>query len=127
MDDMVLRRALFLLLLLPLPLAAFGQQKAYFIDGYHGGVYGHYPRWKTQFMVDQLMKHPDWKINLEIEPETWDSVKVYDPTAYQNFANALTTPGLAERIEFVNPAYAQPYFYNISGESVIRQFELGMR
>lgn len=22
-------------------------QQNYFIDGYHGGVYGHYPMWKT--------------------------------------------------------------------------------
>lgn len=124
MDDKFLKKTLFLLLFFPLTVLA--QQKAYFIDGYHGGVYGHYPRWKTQFMVDQLTKHPDWKINLEIEPETWDSVKVYDPVAYENFKNALATPGYAERIEFVNPAYGQPYFYNISGESVIRQFELGM-
>lgn len=119
-----MKRTLFLLLLLPLSLFA---QKAYFIDGYHGGVYGHYPRWQTQFMVDQLTKHPDWKINLEIEPETWDSVKVYDPAAYQNFKNSLNTPAIAERIEFVNPAYGQPYLYNISGESIIRQFEYGIR
>ena len=25
-------------------------QQAYFVDGYHGGIYGHYPvKWKTQF------------------------------------------------------------------------------
>lgn len=102
-------------------------QKAYFIDGYHGGVYGHYPEWQTQFMVDQLAQNPYWKINLEIEPETWDSVKVSDPEAYQNWKNALTDPAFAERIEFVNPAYGQPYFYNISGESIIRQFEYGIK
>ena len=29
-------------------------QQAYFVDGYHGGIYGHYPvKWKTQFIVDQ--------------------------------------------------------------------------
>ena len=27
-------------------------QQAYFVDGYHGGIYGHYPvKWKTQFIV----------------------------------------------------------------------------
>jgi len=36
-------------------------QQAYFVDGYHGGIYGHYPiEWKTQFIVDQLAQHPDW-------------------------------------------------------------------
>nr|WKN34626.1 glycoside hydrolase family 38 C-terminal domain-containing protein [Tunicatimonas sp. TK19036] len=102
-------------------------QQAYFIDGYHGGIYGHFPRWQTQFMVDQLEDHPDWKVNLEIEPETWDSVKVYDPEAYQRFKEALNDPAIAERIEFVNPGYGQSYLYNISGESLIRQFEYGIR
>lgn len=50
-------------------------QQAYFVDGYHGGIYGHYPvKWKTQFIVDQLAMHPDWRICMEIEPETWDTV-----------------------------------------------------
>ena len=39
-------------------------QQAYFVDGYHGGIYGHYPvKWKTQFIVDQLSNHPVWKLN----------------------------------------------------------------
>ena len=102
-------------------------QQAYFVDGYHGGVYGHYPRWKTKFIVDELRKHPDWKINLEIEPETWDSVRAYDPEAYAEFKNALTDSMTSRRIEFVNPSYGQSYLYNISGESVIRQFSIGIK
>ncbi|MEO6148892.1 MAG: glycoside hydrolase family 38 C-terminal domain-containing protein, partial [Mucilaginibacter sp.] len=31
------------------------------------------------------------------------------------------------RIEYVNPGYAQAYTYNISGESVIRQFKYGIK
>jgi hypothetical protein len=27
------------------------------LDGYHGGIYGHYPLWNTQFMVDRLAQH----------------------------------------------------------------------
>ncbi|MFS8617489.1 MAG: glycoside hydrolase family 38 C-terminal domain-containing protein [Solitalea sp.] len=100
---------------------------AYFVDGYHGGIYGHYPDWQTRFMVDQLTRHPDWKISLEIEPETWDSVRVYDPEAYRDFREALMKPGFAERIDIVNPSYGQSYLYNISGESIIRQFDLGIR
>jgi alpha-mannosidase len=102
-------------------------QTAYFVDGYHGGVYGHYPRWQTRFMVEQLQKHPDWRINLEIEPETWDSVKVYDPEAYAAFKDALQDVTIRERVEFVNPAYGQAYMFNITGESVIRQFSYGMK
>lgn len=99
------------------------QQQAYFVDGYHGGIYGHYPMWVTQFMVDKLAEHPEWRIGLEIEPETWDTVKIKEPVAYNNFRNIVTD----ERIEFTNPTYAQPYCYNISGESLIRQFEYGIK
>lgn len=98
-------------------------QKPYFVDGYHGGVYGHYPMWVTQFMVDKLMAHPEWRLGLEIEPETWDTVKQKEPEAYARFAKMVGD----KRMEFTNPTYAQPYCYNISGESIIRQFAYGMR
>lgn len=98
-------------------------QQAYFVDGYHGGIYGHYPvKWKTQFIVDQLSMHPEWRICLEIEPETWDTVQVQTPQAYQQFKNIAT----GHQVEFTNPTYAQPYCYNISGESIIRQFQYGI-
>ena len=32
-----------------------------------------------------------------------------------------------DRIEFTNPAYAQAYFYNVSGESIIRHMYYGMK
>ena len=65
-----------------LTLAAHAQ-KSYFADGYHGGVYGHYPiDTYTQFITDQLRSNPSWHIGLEIEPETWDTVKARPkPTA----------------------------------------------
>lgn len=98
-------------------------QQAYFVDGYHGGIYGHYPvKWKTQFIVDQLNMHPDWRICLEIEPETWDTVQIRTPQAYQQFKKIAN----GYQVEFTNPTYAQPYCYNISGESIIRQFQYGM-
>ena len=52
--------------------AAAEPKTAYFADGYHGGVYGHYPPGYTGFIVEQLKANPNWKINLEIEPDTWD-------------------------------------------------------
>lgn len=99
-------------------------QSVSFVDGYHGGIYGHYPLWNTQFYVDKLAEYPLWRINLEIEPETWDTVKLRTPEAYLDFK---AIAGSSPRIEFINPAYAQPYAYNISGESLIRQFEYGMK
>ena len=111
-----------ILLTVFLSINAYSQQ-AYFVDGYHGGIYGHYPvKWKTQFIVDQLHMHPDWRIGLEIEPETWDTVRVQTPEAYQHFKEVATS----QQVEFTNPTYAQPYCYNISGESIIRQFQYGI-
>lgn len=47
-------------------------QQPYFVDGYHGGIYGHYPvEWKTQFIVDQLAAHPDWRICLDSVEKSW--------------------------------------------------------
>ncbi len=116
------------LILIFLSVMSFGhaQKTAWFADGYHGGIYGHFPLWNTKFMIDQLGKHPEWKINLEIEPETWDSVQHLDPENYRLFCDYFAGEGKNGRIEFVNPNYAQPYCYNISGESIIRQFAYGM-
>ena len=105
------------------PLCA---QQAWFADGYHGGIYGHYPMWQAKFMVDQLRENPGWSINLEIEPETWDSIHVKDAVHFAAFQKYYAEEGRHGRIEFVNPTWAQPYCYNISGESIIRQFAYGI-
>jgi len=102
-------------------------QNAYFIDGYHGGVWGHYPEWNTRFMVDQLQKNPKWNINIEIEPDTWDTAMIKDPAAYADFKKIFADQTLGGRIEYVNPSYGQSYLFNISGESIIRQFYYGMK
>lgn len=102
-------------------------QTAYFVDGYHGGVYGHYPDGYTHFMVHTLKQHPTWKLNLEIEPETWDRVKTNEPAVYAELQALAADQSAGGRIEFVNPAYAQPYLWNIPGENIIRQFQYGIK
>ncbi|TWR24619.1 glycosyl hydrolase [Mucilaginibacter achroorhodeus] len=103
-------------------------QKAWYIDGYHGGVWGHYPDWNTRFMADMLNKHAFWKINLEIEPETWDRASKIDPQAFADLQSLMKDQSAGSaRIEYVNPAYGQPYMYNIDGESIIRQLGYGMQ
>lgn len=109
------------------PLYAQSQDTTYYIDGYHGGVWGHYPDWNTRFMVDMLKKHPYWNINLEIEPETWQRAAKVDPAAYHEFKSMVSGEGYSGRIEYVNPSYAQSYLFNIDGESIIRQFAYGMK
>ncbi len=118
----------FVLLIGSAASAAAGEPGAtYFADGYHGGVRGHYPPGYTGFLVEQLRANPDWKINLEIEPETWDYARVAEPEAYQAFRAIMEDQTDAGRIEIVNPSYAQSYLFQSSGESVIRQFEHGIR
>lgn len=102
-------------------------QTNYFVDGYHGGVYGHYPMWVTRFIADTLQHYKDWKVNLEIEPETWDTAALKDPSSYEAFKKLINDSSQDVAIEYVNPAYAQGYLYNISGESIIRQFQYGMK
>lgn len=103
-------------------------QQAYFIDGYHGGIYGHYPMGQTSFIVRKLKQYPDWSVNLEIEPESWEVVKQRDPEGYIAFKEMFKDQSVRTgRIEYVNPTYAQSYFFGTSGESVIRQFQYGMR
>lgn len=105
-------------------IPAYSQERPCFVDGFHGGVYGHYPmKTYTQFLVDQFNANPDWRFCLEIEPETWDTVAVRTPQAYRLFSEIVKSP----RVEFTNPAYAQPYMYNISGESIIRQMQYGIQ
>ncbi|WP_207513724.1 glycoside hydrolase family 38 C-terminal domain-containing protein [Longitalea luteola] len=110
-------------------ICTFGShaQNAYFIDGYHGGVYGHYPKGYTQFIVGKLNEHPFWKINLEIEPETWDSVAVWEPAALKQLQQLFRDQSATGRIEYVSPAYGQSYFFNTSGESIIRHFSYGIK
>lgn len=102
-------------------------QHVYFIDGYHGGIYGHYPKQYTRFINESLGKNPDWKINLEIEPETWDTVQVNEPANYNIFKNYFADQSFNGRLEYVNPAYGQGYLYNINGESIVRQFSYGIK
>lgn len=109
-----------------LPLCTHAQD-TYYIDGYHGGVWGHYPDWNTRFMVDMLHQHPYWNINFEIEPETWDRAEKVDSAAYRELKAMISGPEYTGRIEYVNPAYAQSYLFNIDGESIIGQFAYGMK
>jgi len=102
-------------------------QNAYFIDGYHGGIYGHYPEGQTDFISRMLLRYPDWSINIEVEPESWDVVKLRDPEGYTAFKRLMEDQSVnTSRIEYVNPTYAQSYLWGTSGESNIRQFSYGI-
>lgn len=106
------------------PLAG---QTNYFVDGYHGGIYGHYPLWVTKFIADSLNAHKDWKVNLEIEPESWDTIALKDPAGYAAIKELINDSSYNAPVEYVNPSYGQSYLYNITEESIIRQFQYGMQ
>ena len=102
----------------------FGRRQAWFVDGYHGGIWGHYPKqWYTKFICDNLDANPDWNICLEIEPETWDTIAVLAPDDLARLREYVK----AGRVEFTNPSWAQPYMWNIDGECILRQMEAGMQ
>lgn len=115
------------LLLTQLFVSVTQGQNVYFVDGFHGGIYGHYPSQYTAFINDALEKNSSWNINLEIEPETWDSVKANEPANYATFKKYFEDQSDRGRMEYVNPSYGQAYLYNINGESIIRQFSYGMK
>nr|AIA94857.1 CAZy families GH38 protein [uncultured Parabacteroides sp.] len=68
---------------------AQSSQQTYFIDGFHGGIWGHFPYQYSSFMAKQMIDNPDWKINLEIEPVTWDSIEPLDPSGYRFFVSGV--------------------------------------
>lgn len=102
-------------------------QEAYFVDGFHGGMWGHYPKSYTKYIVSLLDEHPDWRLNLEIEPDTWDRAMQVDPISYKRMQEFLNERPAEARVEYVNPTYAQSYFFIASGESAIRQFSYGIK
>src|SRR5690606_40029568 len=82
-------------------------QEAYFVDGFHGGIWGHYPKGYTQYMLSLLDEYPDWRLNLEIEPETWDRAEQIDNENYLRLRKLLADTSQSKRDEYVNPSYAQ--------------------
>jgi len=122
MNRILCNASICILILLMCP-SAF-TQKAYFVDGFHGGVYGHYPQGFTQYIDSTFRAQPGWAICLEIEPATWDAVKEKEPRAYSDFLKLYSN---TDRIEYTNPGFAQSYLFNTSGESNIRQFTFGIR
>ena len=103
-------------------------EPAYFADGYHGGVYGHYPRSVHAVPggyaqgASALEDQPRDRAG-DLGPGTEQTTR----HAYQEFKALAEDQILPGRIEFVNPAYGQASLWNISGENCIRQLSYGMR
>lgn len=98
----------------------------YFVDGYHGGIRGHMPEGSWQDILHALERWPNWKISLEIEPESWEYLRQHDLHTYRRLQKFVSAPESADRIEFISGSYAQPFCWAVNGESNIRQLLYGI-
>lgn len=99
-------------------------KQAYFVDGYHGGIKGHMPLGSWADVVRRLELHPEWKLCLDVEPISWETLRRTDPRSYDAIKRHLNDP--AGRVEIVAGSYAQPFGWVIGGESNIRHLTRGM-
>ncbi len=95
-----------------------------YMDGYHGGVIGHMPPGSWRDVLSALREFPEWKISLDIEPDSWAVLRREDPESFAELAQMLAD---GSRVEMVGGTYAQPYGWAVSGESNIRQLQRGLR
>jgi Alpha-mannosidase len=98
-------------------------KKAYFVDGYHGGIKGHMPLGSWADVIRRLEQNPGWKLCLDIEPISWEVLRRTDPRSYEAIKRHLLDD--AGRVEMVAGSYAQPYGWVIGGESNIRHLIRG--
>ncbi|MGO4109808.1 glycoside hydrolase family 38 C-terminal domain-containing protein [Paenibacillus sp. YAF4_2] len=98
-------------------------KKAYFVDGYHGGIKGHMPLGSWADVIRRLEENPAWKLCLDIEPISWEALRRTDPRSYDAIKSHLLDN--ADRVEMVAGSYAQPYGWVIGGESNIRHLIRG--
>src|SRR3984893_8283132 len=99
----------------------------YFVDGYHGGVRGHMPPGSWRDILNAMRDLPQWKLCLDIEPESWDVLRREDPQAYMELKAYLDTQPVDARVEMVAGTLSQPYGWAVCGESNIRQLLLGRK
>lgn len=99
----------------------------YFVDGYHGGAKGHMPPGSWRDILDAMQIYPNWKLCLDIEPESWEVLRREDPQAYREWKAYLDHQPIDARVEMVAGTYSQPYGWAVGGESNIRQLQIGLR
>ena len=98
----------------------------YFADGYHGGAKGHMPAGAWRDILNTMREISAWKLGLDIEPESWDSLLLDDPEAYRELKAYLESTDAIPRIELYGATFSQPYGWAVNGESNIRQLTRGM-
>lgn len=100
--------------------------KAYYVDGYHGGIKGHMPLGAWTDVLQVYRDNPEWKLSIEVEPISWAHLRETDPISYTEIRDVLFDKDYGDRVEIVSGTYAQPYGWVIGGESNIRQLLRGI-
>jgi alpha-mannosidase len=98
----------------------------FYVDGYHGGSRGHMPPGSWRNILEALQTWPEWKLSLDIEPNSWEVLRREDPEAYRELQGYLADTRVNARVTLVGGTFAQPYGWAISGESNIRQLKYGL-
>lgn len=99
----------------------------YYVDGYHGGVRGHMALGSWRDILNRMRELPNWKISLDIEPESFQYVRRRDPEAFWEISRYLDDQTPGARMEIVGATYAQPFAWLFGGESLVRQLAFGLK
>ncbi len=122
---------LFIALIFIISHSLYAQQNEeydmYYIDGYHGGweMCGDCKKSWLRALFTELDEFPEWKVSLEVESETYELYKSYDPLSYERLYKHLQDTSSSARIEIWANSYNQPYCWTIDGESNIRNLIMG--
>jgi hypothetical protein len=109
--------------------------RLYFVDGYHGGVIfwdwlivpggglWHVYNWPlcVKPVIKRGLRDSRFKVVLDFDAYTYEWMKKFDSRAAHLVRSAFD----AGILEIVNGTYGQPFGFAESGESFIRQLELG--
>jgi alpha-mannosidase len=98
-----------------------------YMDGYHGGIKGHMPDGSWRDILNALIRFPEWKLSLDIEPSSWEVLRREDPQAFTELGHYLADQSRDRRVEMVGGTFAQPYGWAVCGESNIRQMQRGLQ
>ncbi len=95
--------------------------KVYYMDGYHGGIRGHMDFGCWRDIVSVMNARPDWKLNLDVEPISYEYLRERDPETYDDVCRLIREG----RMELTSGSYGQPYGWITDGESSIRHLVMG--
>lgn len=99
----------------------------YFVDGFHGGIKGHMAPGSVADVLHGLEANPDWRVELEIEPISFEYLRRTEPDVFYKLKKFVEAPYDEVRVELPSAGYAQPFCWAISGESIIRHLVYGNR